>query len=55
MPLKQGSNASVTKVPFQEQDKPALGTAWCGGGHPRRRGGGEQVPQGCLQGGGGGG
>ena len=26
MPLKQGSNASVTKFPFQQQDKPALGT-----------------------------
>ena len=27
MPLKQGSNASVMKLPFQTQDKPALGTA----------------------------
>ena len=27
MPEKQGSNASVTKVPLQQQDKPALGTA----------------------------
>ena len=27
MPLKQGSNAPVTKLPFQTQDKPALGTA----------------------------
>ena len=27
MPLKQGSNALVTKLPFQAQDKPALGTA----------------------------
>ena len=27
MPLKQGSNALVTKLPFQTQDKPALGTA----------------------------
>ena len=26
MPLKQGSNALVTKLPFQTQDKPALGT-----------------------------
>ena len=38
MPLKQGSNAPVTKLPFQLQDKPALGTtrikeiernSWC--------------------------
>ena len=27
MPLKQGSNAPVTKLPFQQQDKPALGAA----------------------------
>ena len=27
MPWNQGSNASVTKLPIQEQDKPALGTA----------------------------
>ena len=27
MPSKQGSNASVTKLPFQWQDKPALGIA----------------------------
>ena len=29
MPLKQGSDAPVTNLPFQQQDKPALGTAQC--------------------------
>ena len=33
MPLKQGSNASVPKLPFQQHAKPALGTARIAGGN----------------------
>ena len=45
MPLKQSSNALVTKLPFQQQDKPALGTARIGSLPPKNLGKSRGPPQ----------
>ena len=54
MPLKQGSNAPVTKLPFQTQDKPALVTARLGLSvpwslRPRNRAAAATCGHGCCE------